>query len=150
MKHGYLPIGLIAVGLVVVGSLDPRPARGSSSGFRVIVSAANPASQMSQTEIASAYLGARRQWPDGEPVVVVDQSAKSPVRASFSQEVLGKDVDAVRMHWMKLIVAGRGRPPLTASEEDVLSMVSKDKRMVGYVSAEVALPAGVKVVSVRN
>ena len=59
-------------------------------------------------------------------------------------------MDAVQIHWMKIIMAGRGQPPLTASEEDVLRMVSKDKRMVGYVSAEAALPAGVKVVAVRN
>jgi hypothetical protein len=39
---------------------------------------------------------------------------------------------------------------VTASEEDVLRMVAREKRMMGYVSAETVLPEGVKAVEVRD
>jgi hypothetical protein len=83
-------------------------------------------------------------------VVPVDQSAKSVVRAAFSQDVLGLSVDAVQTHWTKSIHAGGSLPPVTASEEDVLRMVAKEKRMMGYVSAEAELPEGVKAIEIRD
>jgi hypothetical protein len=130
---------------------QPAPVRGDAGGFQVIVSSANPVAALSRADIAGCYMGEPRQWSDGEPVVPVDQSAKSPVRAAFSQVVLGRSVDAVQIHWMKLITAGRSRrPPLTASEQDILNMVARERRMVGYVSAEIPLPPTVKAVALRD
>jgi hypothetical protein len=140
----------VAVGLVALGGMAPTAARSASSGYVIIVSASNPVNALSRTEVAGCYLGERRQWPDGEIVKVVDQSAKSTVRAAFSQEILGRSVDAVQTHWMKLIMAGRGRPPLTASEEDIVDMVAKEKRLVGYVSVDAVLPPEVKAVPVKD
>jgi hypothetical protein len=95
-------------------------------------------------------MGQRLQWRDGQPVVPIDLSVTSPVRASFSKDVLGLSVEAVQMHWMKLITAGRGRPPYTASEEDVLKTVGKERWMIGYVSAEAVLPPTVRNVPLRE
>jgi len=151
MKVRIGSVGAVVVGLALVTLAGgTRSVRGDASGYRLIVSASNPVNTLSRTEVAGCYLGERRQWPDGEPVVVLDQSAKSTVRAAFSQEILGKSVDAVQTHWMKIIMAGRGRPPLTASEEDIINMVAKEKRVVGYVSAEAPLPIGVKAIPVRD
>jgi hypothetical protein len=150
MKRGFVSVGVLVAGLVALSGVAPTSARGSSAGYLVIVSASNPASWLSRAEVASCYLGERRQWPDGGVVVVLDQSLKSPVRAAFSQEVLGQSVDAVQSHWMKLITTGRGRPPLTATEEEIVSLVAKERRMVGYVSAELTLPPSVKAVPVRD
>lgn len=51
---------------------------------------------------------------------------------------------------MKAIVAGKARPPLSASEADVIETVGKDPRMIGYVSAAAALPPYVKTVALRE
>lgn len=150
MKGSLWSVGAVAAGLMALSVMTPAPTKASSGGFQLIVSAANPTNGLSRAEVAGCYLGETREWPNGDQVVVLDQSAKSPVRAAFSQAVLGRSVDAVQIHWMKLITAGRGRPPLTASEEDIVNLVAKERRMVGYVSDEVALPPGVKVVPVRD
>ncbi len=150
MKRSLWSVGVVAAGLLALNAMAPVPTKASSGGFQLIVSAANPSNGLSRAEVAGCYLGETRQWPNGDTVVVLDQSAKSPVRAAFSQAVLGRSVDAVQIHWMKLITAGRGRPPLTASEEDIVNLVAKERRMVGYVSADVVLPPSVKVVQVKD
>jgi hypothetical protein len=43
-------------------------------------------------------------------------------------------------------MAGRGRPPFTASEDGVLKTVGKERWMIGYVSAEAVLPPSVRAV----
>jgi len=150
MQRGFWSVGVLGAGLVALSALAAAPTKASSGGFQLIVSAANPSNGLSRAEVAGCYLGETRQWPNGDQVVVLDQSAKSPVRAAFSQAVLGRTVDAVQIHWMKLITAGRGRPPLTASEEDIVNLVAKERRMVGYVSADIVLPPSVKVVPVKD
>ena len=72
------------------------------------------------------------------------------MRKAFSQQVLQLDVEAVQVQWMRAIVAGKGRPPLSAAEDDVIEAVAKDPRMIGYVSADIALPPNVKAISIRE
>jgi hypothetical protein len=131
--------------MAITATAPPR-VNAESTGFRLVVHAGNPASALSRAEVAQYYLGSRRE---GEALIAVDQSTKSPVRAAFSQGVLHLSVEAVQAHWMKAIVAGRV-PPFTATEEDVLKMVAKEKRMIGYVSADTPLPPDVKVVTLRD
>lgn len=100
--------------------------------------------------MAQLFLGGSRRWQNGTLVVPIDQSAKSDVRKAFSQQVLQLDVEAVKIQWMKAIVAGKGRPPLSASEEDVIETVAKDSRVIGYVSADAALPPNVKTLAIRE
>ena len=135
--------------LALAPPLRQQPAAGSSVGYQLVVHESNPATQISRNEVALFYLGEPRQWPSGESVVPVDQSAKAPVREVFSQEVLGRSIEAVQAHWMKAIVSGKGRPPLTASEEEILAMVARRRGMIAYVSAGIPLPPGVKVLAVR-
>ena len=139
---------ILVVASALAGSA-PEPARAAGS-FQVVINAANPAKAILRAEVVQCFMGKTRQWPDGQFVVPVDQSAKSPVRAAFSQTVLGLSVEAVQTHWTKSIHAGGSLPPLTAPEEDVLRMVAKEKRMMSYVSAEAVLPEGVKAVEVRD
>jgi hypothetical protein len=142
--------GSAALALVFLSAaFASQPVAGSSVGYRLIVHESNAATQISRNEVALLYLGEPRQWPSGESVVPVDQSAKAPVREVFSQDVLGRTIEAVQAHWMKAIVSGKGRPPLTASEEEILAMVARRRGMIAYVSAGAALPPGVKVLAVR-
>ena len=121
----------------------------SADGFRLIVSSANPTNEIARATVAQCYLGGYCRWSNGRPVVPIDQSAKSDVRKAFSQQVLQLDVQAVQVRWMKAIDAGKGRPPISASEADVIESVAKDPNMLGYVSADAVLPPTVKTVAVR-
>ena len=125
-------------------------ATASADEFRLIVSSANPTNEIAPTTVAQCYVGGYCRWSNGQPVVPIDQSTKSAVRKAFSQQVLQLDVEAVQVQWMRAIVAGKGRPPISASEADVIESVAKDPKMMGYVSADAALPPNVKTVAIRQ
>lgn len=122
----------------------------SAEGFRLIVNSGNPINAMARGEVAQCYLGGPRRWASGLQLVPIDQSAKSEVRKAFSHGVLQLDVEAVQMQWMKAIVQGNGRPPLSAGESEVIEAVGKDPRMIGYVSADITLPPTVKAIALRD
>jgi ABC-type phosphate transport system substrate-binding protein len=88
-------------------------------------------------------------WPDGTPVVAVDQDRTAPVRAAFSKDVHKKEADAVAAYWATLVYSGREvPPPIKRSDEDVLEFVRRTPGAVGYVSAGAPLQ-GVKPVALR-
>jgi len=136
--------------LLAAATLVPSAAEAQDSGYRLIVNASNPVTELSRDEVARWYLGRSRAWPDGERVIPLDQSTKSEIRAAFSQGVLGLSVEAVQTHWMKVLISGRGDPPFVGTEADIIGHVSKSPRVIGYVSAGTALPPTVKVVALRN
>ena len=78
----------------------------------MIVNAANPASQISRTELARIFMKKRTTWESGTAVVVVDQTERSAARAQFSNQVLGKDVAAMKSYWQQSLFSGRGVPPV--------------------------------------
>jgi ABC-type phosphate transport system substrate-binding protein len=119
--------------------------------YRVIVNAANPASQISRTELARIFMKKRTTWESGTAVVVVDQTERSSTRAQFSNQVLGKDVAAMKSYWQQSLFSGRGVPPLEkGSDVQVAQFVAGNDAAIGYVSGSVPLPAGVKVLEVSS
>ena len=136
--------------LALAAALAPCGAEAQDAGYRLIVSASNPITELSREEVARWYLGRSRAWPDGERVIPLDQSTKSEVRAAFSHAVLGLSVEAVQTHWMKILLSGRGDPPFVGTEADIIGHVAKSPRVIGYVSAATPLPPTVKAVALRN
>jgi ABC-type phosphate transport system substrate-binding protein len=136
------------LGLIVgVGVASASSAAGVP--FKVIVNPSVAGRTVSRTVLAQVYLGAVERWGDGSAIAAVDLSGTSPVRLSFSEQVLGKSLDAVKFNWLRRIAAGQ-RPPLTkASDEDVIAFVASQRGGVGYVSAEASLPATVHEVTVQ-
>ena len=119
--------------------------------YRVIVNAANPASQISRTELARIFMKKRTTWESGTAVVVVDQTERSSTRAQFSNQVLGKDVAAMKSYWQQSLFSGRGVPPIEkASDVQVASFVAGNESAIGYVSSSAPLPAGVKVIEIAR
>ena len=139
---------LACLGLTFTASFSSATA--SAEGFLIIVNGKNPVSEMPRAEVAQCYLGGQRRWANGQLLVPVDQSTKSEVRKAFSQQVLKLDVEAVKVHWIRAITAGEGRPPLSASEADVIDTVAKDPRAIGYVSADTVLPPNIKAIAIRE
>lgn len=137
---------LAAVVLLVPATARSQPA----TPFRLIVNSANSVTEMSRGDVAQSYLGVRHVWPNGEVVVPLDQSTNSPVRAAFSRDVLRVTVEGVQTHWMRAIMAGRGRPPFVASEAVILERVAKDAHLLSYVASDGPLPPGVKTIALRD
>ena len=140
---------VLALVAATLGASAPAVARAQE--VRVVVNAANPETSLAHDEVARLFLKKVTTWKDGKPVAPVDQSEGSAVRATFSRQLLGKDVAAVKAYWQQAIFTGRGSPPpQKASDDEVLAFVASNPNAVGYVSGGATLPAGVKAIAIGN
>jgi ABC-type phosphate transport system substrate-binding protein len=128
------------------GPPAPQPAL----QFRVIVHRSNPVASISRQQLSAMYMKKVRQWPDRTEIIPLDQSPSSRVRERFSDSVHGKSVAYVTRYWHRIIFSGRGLPPVELSSSSaVVEFVSENRGAIGYVSANVKLGDGVKVILVR-
>ncbi|HEX7676741.1 MAG TPA: substrate-binding domain-containing protein [Thermoanaerobaculia bacterium] len=125
------------------------PAFGSAADFKIIVNKANPATELSASEVAAMLTKRTTKWADGTAVVPVDQVESSPVRAAFSSEVLRKPTAAVKSYWRQQIFGGLDTPPVEKlSDSQVIEFVRANRGAIGYVSSTSPLE-NVKVVSIH-
>jgi len=119
--------------LVAVTLVGAAPA--FAGDFVVIVNKSNAATADKAT-VAKIYSGTMKQWSDGTTVAAVDLPEDSPVRASFSTDVVGKSVLSLKGVWALLVFSGKASPPKqVASDDDVKKFVSTNKGGVGYVKS---------------
>src|SRR5262245_38679713 len=127
--------GVVALAVAAIAVTDQKAA--TAEGYKVVVNTANTTASLKRGDVADMFLGKTSKWPDGGKVVPVDQSAVSPVRAAFTKQVLGKNVDGVVNYWQQAVFSGRGVPPKAkGSDQEVVDFVSANAGAVGYVSAE--------------
>ena len=138
----------LAATLVLIALAGPRPA-GAADSFKVIVNSRMTGRTVSRETLSQVYLGKVERWGDGKPIAAVDLSTTSPVRAAFSQSVLGMSVVSVRMYWTRTITSGHTPPMARSTDEDVIAFVSARTGAVGYVSADAVLPDTVHAVVVQ-
>ena len=138
----------LAATLVLIALAGPRPAAAADS-FKVIVNARMTGRTVSRETLTQVYLGKVERWGDGKPITAIDLSTTSPVRASFSQTVLGMSVISVRMYWTRTIVGDHFPPMVRSTDEDVIAFVGARTGSVGYVSADAVLPDSVHAVAVQ-
>jgi len=129
--------------------LTPASTVLAQEGYKIIVNSANPESSMTRSEVSRLFLKKRTTWPDGTRVLPVDLSRTSDTRRAFSEDVHGKNPDAVAAYWQTLVFSGRDLPPaVKASDADVLNLVRTERGAIGYVSAG-ASTQGVKVLTLQ-
>jgi hypothetical protein len=126
-------------------------AQGRAPAYQVIVHPRNAATTVERAFLADAFLKKVASWPSGEGLRPVDLIPSSPVRRSFSEEVLHRSVADVKGYWQQRIFSGRDVPPPEFdTDEDVIKYVLKYEGTVGYVSGNVHFDAdGPRVVAVR-
>lgn len=132
---------LFAFALAFAGTLGAQ-----ETPFKVVVREATPGSAIKRSLVADIFLKKVTRWGDGSPITPVDQSATSPVRVSFSQQVLGKPVAGMQLYWMRQMSAPRGGapPPVKTSDAEVLAFVEGKPGAIGYVSEAATLPESLK------
>ena len=120
-----------------------------AGGFRIVANPGVHVTSLTKSAASAIFLKKTPKWENGTPVVAVDQSEKSGVRAVFSAEIHGKSVAAVKSYWQQQIFSGRDVPPVEkASDSDVLEMVRSTPGAVGYVSEGSSL-SGVTVIEIK-
>jgi ABC-type phosphate transport system substrate-binding protein len=121
----------------------------SNAGFKIIVHDENPVHKISKEHVSRLFLKKDLCWVDGTKALPVDQETGSPIRDSFSQEIIGRNAVSVSSYWQQLVFSGRGLPPaMRASDEDVIEFVKAHPGAIGYVARETLVEEGVKVVEV--
>lgn len=138
----------LATLVVAVLAGGAAPVASAAARFRVIVHPQVKGSQIPRAALSSIFLKRAPKWGDGSAVRPVDQSLRSPLRMSFSADVLEQDLIAVQMYWQREIASGHVPPPVKASDEEVVSFVSSTPGAIGYVSPGTALPDTVREVAV--
>lgn len=109
----------------------------------------NPTTTLSKAAAADYFLKRKTTWPDHTPVIAVDQRDASPVRQTFSVEVLGRSAAAIASYWQQQIFSGREVPPVQqAGDREVMDFVRSSPGAIGYVSST-ADTADLKIVSVN-
>ena len=137
--------------VLALGGLCLTAAPALAQGFQVVVNAKNPASSLSAQEVSDIFLGKTERWEGGFRASPVDLPAKSAARARFSTAVHGKDVNAIKKYWRKMVFSGLGNPPEElGSDAAVLDYVAHNVGAVGYVSAGAAVGGQVKALKVTE
>jgi ABC-type phosphate transport system substrate-binding protein len=140
-KTFFLLVGLVF--LVVAGVTSAQDA-----SFKVVVNNANPISSLSMDALSKLFLKKATTWQNGREVIPVDQSERSQIRESFSMQIHGRPVAAIKSYWQQQMFSGRATPPPTKSSDgELLSFVQQNPDAIGYVSSDVAI-SGVKVINI--
>lgn len=121
----------------------------SAPAFQIIVRANNPVTTVDRAFLQDAFLKKVTQWPDGTGIHPADLAANSPVRRRFSEDVLGRSVEAIKNYWQQRIFSGRDVPPPELDGDDeAVAYVAKHEGGLAYVSGTAKLD-GVKAVTLR-
>ena len=102
--------------------------------FVVIVNTANPVRTLSLIELRRLFLKQTRMWPHADAVVPLDWDATSPVRESFSRQVLARTVREMGDYWVQQGVTQGLVPPSTQrSARAVLRFVASVPGAIAYL-----------------
>jgi ABC-type phosphate transport system substrate-binding protein len=139
--------------LLVAGALAvaaTAPVVFAEAPYRVIVHPQVKGTQMARASLSSIFLKQAPRWSDGRAVLPVDQSVRSSVRKSFSNDVLQQGIVEVQVYWQRRMSNGVTPPPVKASDEEVLLFVASTPGAIGYVSAATPLPDSVKTIDITD
>jgi len=100
----------------------------------VVVSAKNPLTSLSKSQVVDIFLGKARRFPDGSPAVPVDLQEGSPARDEFYAVFAGTSAAQLKSYWAKIIFTGRGQPPRTAAgPAEIHKLLAADPHVIAYL-----------------
>ncbi len=111
----------------------------------IIVNAENAVNNLTTKQVRAIFLKKKRFFPNGSPVIPVDQPEGSVVRAEFNKKVLRKRANQLNAYWSKLIFTGKAQPPEVIGDDmAVKEWVAETPNAIGFVDVNV-LDNSVKV-----
>ena len=122
----------------------------ADASVRIVVNPHVKGTQIPRATVTSIFLKQAPRWTDGVPIAPVDQSVKSPIRNTFSINILQQQLMDVQIYWQRKMAAGVAPPPVKTSDEDVIAFVAATPGAIGYISTSTALPDTVKAIEVVN
>jgi membrane-bound lytic murein transglycosylase D len=114
-----------------------------------IVVVGNPdikASQLTQKQLSTLYLGKPVQVSGKETLTAISQPSSSPTYQKFYQKVVGMNSDQVNQYWSSQIFSGGAAQPATASDSaNAIARVESTPGAVAYVDSSALANAGKSV-----
>lgn len=135
--------------VVAVAVLASASVWAQSGSYKIVVNPANPEESISKSGLARIFLKKSARFLDGHGASPVDLTLSSPVRETFSRNVLGKSASEVDAFWQEQIFSGKDIPPPQKSERAAIDYVRSNANGIAYVSAD-ADTHGVKVLRVLD
>jgi ABC-type phosphate transport system substrate-binding protein len=138
---------LVIIGLftIIVGLAGAAVA--DDTGYKVIVNRDNPTVAIDRNFLRNAYLKKATTWNHGQTIRPID--LRSPVRPTFTREILNKTPAQLRSFWSQQIFSGKGvAPPEVDTARAVIAYVAAHPGAVGYIPANVD-PGATRVVGVK-
>lgn len=139
MKHFFL----IATFMMMLVIASP------GQSYRVIVNKNNSITSINKSELSDIFYKKSSEFSNGSKVTPVDQKASSAVRKSFTSEVHGKSVTAIKSFWQQSVFQGKSTPPIEKSQDEaVVEYVANNPGAIGYVSSSADV-SSVKTISIN-
>ena len=126
------------------------PAEAKRGGmFKIVVHPEVGIRSLTKAQLREFFLKRKAKWPNGKPVIPVDQKGTTAVRADFTKTVHGKTVRAVKRYWQQQVFSGANVPPLElGSDAQVIKYVRSHPGAIGYVSMD-APTTGLNVIKLK-
>jgi ABC-type phosphate transport system substrate-binding protein len=110
-----------------------------------VVSSASAVTTLSKAQVTDIFLGKVSRFPDGTPVIPIDQVEGSLARDEFYAAYAAKSPAQIKSYWAKIIFTGRGQPPKTASNDvDIRKLIAANPQAISYIERS-AVDSSVKV-----
>jgi len=155
-RHGFgaaVRAALIAAAAIAMAGPSARPAAAEVTAPILIGHPATADAVFSRREIGEIFLGLKRTWPDGRPIVPVVLE-RGGTHEAFLSMYAGKSPQQFRRYWRQMVFSGHGSMPKTfLAQGDLLAYIEKTEGAVGYVadSLTVHLPRrGIVIVRVSE
>ena len=121
----------------------------ASAEVVTVVSAQNPVTALSRSEVSNIFLGKTSRFPDGTAAVPIDQPEGSAVRAEFYLSVSNRQPADIKAYWSKMIFTGRGQPPAVAgNDEQAKKILASRPDAIGYID-RASVDQRIKVLTVQ-
>ena len=120
-----------------------------AQNVKIIVNTSNSVTTISKATLSNIFMKKVSKFDNGVVAKPVDQAPEASARVSFTTDVLGKTVAAVKNYWNQQLFSGAGVPPEEkSSDEEIVNYVKANPGAIGYVSSGADIN-GVKVIQVQ-
>lgn len=120
---------LVAIALVLGGAFDAL----AEERTLAVITHPSRAVSLSSYDLRRFFLKQRRFWPDGSPVIAVNQTAATTGRTAFERLVFGRKATGLPAYWNQRYFEGLFPPITLDSDEAVQRYVAAKPNAVGYV-----------------
>jgi ABC-type phosphate transport system substrate-binding protein len=113
--------------------------------FAVIVHPSNT-SNLTSSEITRIFLGKKSTFNDSKQAVPLTLMKGSEIDKDFTRKVLNKSPTQLKAYWAKRLFTGKGAPPKSVDDKQMIELVSTNPNVIGYIDKS-AIDASVKIIA---